>query len=421
MSNLLFNVNVNCLHPNFFNPDKKVFCTDQQKNYLKQLKDYDQFNKFCLDHNFIMIKCNKCELCKQSKINKINYRVKEQIRLSQFNYLLTLTFDNKVIKKNYNFMKIDQDYDQISTDLFTTVSKVQISNIIRNLKKKLNNYYKTNVKFNYLLCGEYGSRTERAHYHIVLCLDHQIPELKKISNIYYLSNFLISKQYSNYNLQIIDPNNPKVGYYLSKYLLKSNLNLDKRFVKYNIQDERFVLKTFGYLIKSQLPFIKKSRNLGMTGDFLNDFKNGVLSNYYFKKNVLTYIDHVDQRIQSNLFNVLQYYPDYLPKLEQVYYSFQKSEFKIFKWHWINSYDQFVKCVQQIAIKFKNIGKSNFIRYFRYTKLWYLYYYLINSSCSFNDLLIILDKYYQDNYNLNKLSFISNKSIYYVKSKNIDYY
>ena len=106
--------------------------------------------------------------------------------INKYNYFLTITFDNSKIKTNYNFLRIDKDYQQINTNLFTSVSKVQISNIIRNLKKKFNTYYKSNVKFDYFLSAEYGKRTNRAHYHIYFSTSQPVPNMKQINKNYYI-------------------------------------------------------------------------------------------------------------------------------------------------------------------------------------------------------------------------------------------
>lgn len=49
-----------------------------------------------------------------------------------FNYLITITFDNDHIIKNLKYINEDPDDHQIKRDLYTSISKRQIQNIIKN-------------------------------------------------------------------------------------------------------------------------------------------------------------------------------------------------------------------------------------------------------------------------------------------------
>lgn len=301
-------------------------------NYIKCLNDNRNNKHINLDHNndkglqlvlnkqMVPFQCGKCEYCRTSKRSKYSNRVKSQFKKTKYNYLLTFTFSNKNIKTLFTKNEYDQLLYNDPKELlskYSILSKRQVNNIIRNLKKKFNNYYKTKVDFNYMLSGEYGGETNRAHFHIILMLSHAIPNLVKeqCRGEHFKSDFLKSKQYDNYDLEIISPQDyNSTSQYLTKYISKSN---NDQLEKYNLEEEKYIMDCLdhniepdpiitkkGKIKKITKPreFIKISRGLGIKLDqekkedqeyikqqFYYLLKNNLLNYYYKHKYLFMYL------------------------------------------------------------------------------------------------------------------------------------
>lgn len=252
--------------------------------------------------NSKVVSCGKCINCLKNKVSGLSFKVQKEMEKEQFNYcyLFTITFNDNnqlyLINKNKldNMLKDNKDISKYSP--YTTLSKNKINNVIRNLKKKLNNYYKCKVSFSYLLSGEYGSKTGRAHYHILLMLSHSIPNLKldkitaKDRLKHYKSKMLNSKQYDLYDLVIVNNYQMTAGY-VCKYLMKQQEFKEKdNYAKFSTKNEKIIFQKFindiGVDIKDikkQAPFIKKSQKLGIFNTLQENIENETLTPYYLNK------------------------------------------------------------------------------------------------------------------------------------------
>lgn len=271
---------------------------DNQLTYFSNKKI---FLPHILNKKFTLIGCGKCETCLEAKKRIYSKRINHEFKHTNYAYLLTLTFDDG----NIITIKTKQEQEQLkeieNISKYTTLTKTQINNIIRNLKNKFNRYYygvKTKfytppkLKFHYFLCGEYGPNTGRSHYHIILMLEKPIPELKRlpIKNNYYESKYLKSKQYTNYTLEPIkiEPN-IKVSNYLSKYLNKSQN--DNNFQKYNLFQEKQILYYHKNNISMETPIVKNKEKFIQLLFSLLELQNnniGPITSLDFKFTNITY-------------------------------------------------------------------------------------------------------------------------------------
>lgn len=87
----------------------------------------------------IDLPCGKCVECERSKAIEWSYRIMNECSLYKYNCFITLTYRNNPIELNL------RDYQ-----LF-----------LKRLRKKIG-------KFRYFLCGEYGSKKQRPHYHLIV-------------------------------------------------------------------------------------------------------------------------------------------------------------------------------------------------------------------------------------------------------------
>lgn len=99
------------------------------------------------------VPCGKCVYCKTRKVNAWAFRIAEEEKYSYSAYFLTLTFEDKHIKATENGLM--------------TLQKQPFQKFIKRLRK----YEETNGnnnKLTYYMCGEYGGKTHRPHYHVLL-------------------------------------------------------------------------------------------------------------------------------------------------------------------------------------------------------------------------------------------------------------
>lgn len=94
----------------------------------------------------IQIPCGKCVLCRQARAFEITLRAVAESRCYDFSSFITLTVDDEHLHSVFPFNKLTRRPYQL---------------FLKRLRKKIG-------KFRYILCGEYGSRTGRAHYHLIV-------------------------------------------------------------------------------------------------------------------------------------------------------------------------------------------------------------------------------------------------------------
>lgn len=190
-----------------------MFCEKPIYKFLKT-KKYNQFAKIedFQKKNAIQIACGKCKKCKISKMLKWKTRLyleaKEQIENNGNIYFLTLTYNEKNIKK------IEKDIN------------IEVQKMIKRLRKN----FKDN-KIKYFNVTELGTKNGRKHHHILLFSKNNIlpiqPNGKKINNNYYYQNEKLKWNNGFYSITKLTnekKNILKTINYVLKYLVKNPLN-----------------------------------------------------------------------------------------------------------------------------------------------------------------------------------------------------
>lgn len=96
------------------------------------------------------VSCGKCEACLKRKANEYAFRMFYDSKKFGNCYFVTLTYDN--------------DHVQLSSNRFATLVKEHLVLYMKRLR-----YYNEGKKLYYFACGEYGGKTFRPHYHIIVC------------------------------------------------------------------------------------------------------------------------------------------------------------------------------------------------------------------------------------------------------------
>ncbi len=102
----------------------------------------------------IPVPCGKCYPCKMRRVNSWVFRLIQQEKVEQSAHFITLTYDN--------------DHVPITDNKYMTIDKRDVQLFMKRLRKAHVKKYGKEHRIKYYLCGEYGSKTKRPHYHAVM-------------------------------------------------------------------------------------------------------------------------------------------------------------------------------------------------------------------------------------------------------------
>lgn len=115
--------------------------------------------------------CGKCPNCTARRVSGWSFRIMQQSKIADAAVFLTLTYSSKNVPltpKGYMTLNKTQYETKITTN--GKIKQKQISShlqqFIKNLRKKQFGNAKSTLK--YYACGEYGGKTNRPHYHMIL-------------------------------------------------------------------------------------------------------------------------------------------------------------------------------------------------------------------------------------------------------------
>jgi len=97
------------------------------------------------------VPCGKCNFCLQTLRGDWSFRVNQEWKQCQTASFLTLTYD---------------DENLVLSDAGPTLVKSDYQDFMKRLRKKQTEY--SPVGLRYFACGEYGTITERPHYHAIM-------------------------------------------------------------------------------------------------------------------------------------------------------------------------------------------------------------------------------------------------------------
>lgn len=101
-----------------------------------------------VETNIYTLPCGKCPYCFKRRVSNWSFRLIQEDKNSLSSLFITLTYDNKNIP--------------LTMSNYMTLRKRDIQLFMKRLRKV------NKMKLKYYLCGEYGGKTMRPHYHIIL-------------------------------------------------------------------------------------------------------------------------------------------------------------------------------------------------------------------------------------------------------------
>lgn len=129
-----------------------------------------------------LVPCGKCYNCKRRRVSAWSVRLMNQYQHSQNGLFITLTYDT--------------EYVPITKKGFMSLEKKHLQNFIKRLRQW---HEKEADSIKYYAVGEYGGKTLRPHYHIIIfnanvefiekswsdCVNKKEAKFRKLGNIHY--------------------------------------------------------------------------------------------------------------------------------------------------------------------------------------------------------------------------------------------
>lgn len=218
----------------------------------------DCYNKLYLKDKKIEVNCGKCLNCIENSKKEKALRIVHEMNDFKFKYFVTLTMDEIQATRSKSGL--------------TEVRRKDLTAYIKHLQyyaKRYSNSEKAE-KIRYISCGEYGAKTNRAHYHLViLCNTLLISEIKRswrkghvqaeaikdARAVYYTAGYTdkkVQKYYKNHYEN--DYDDREVAFIKSS---KGNGKdyIEKKIAQKEITPERYFIESFNG--KNKLPIYYK--------------------------------------------------------------------------------------------------------------------------------------------------------------------
>lgn len=112
------------------------------------------------------IPCKKCWACQLNYSAEWATRIMLEAKAHECNYWLTLTYDDEHLPIAEEIKYRKETYTNDGTWTSGTLYDKDVKTFINSLRQKYHRKGHDGIKYFY--CGEYGSTTERPHYHIIL-------------------------------------------------------------------------------------------------------------------------------------------------------------------------------------------------------------------------------------------------------------
>lgn len=166
--------------------------TESGKTHYKMLGRYDRFEGVVHPPGAIKLPCGKCAGCRASKCREWADRMILELDHSCSAVFLTLTYNDEHLPVFLNLS---------SGQVEPTLKKRDLQLFFKRLRKcKL--FHDREIR--YYACGEYGSNTNRPHYHVILYnvslgdfSDLSFRGTNELGQAYYSSDFLANNVWKN--------------------------------------------------------------------------------------------------------------------------------------------------------------------------------------------------------------------------------
>lgn len=190
-----------CFHP------VKIYLTDDARKKRESCEYMPVEWRYA---SYIYVPCGKCAACLSKRRSEWSFRLFQEVRNSESCYFITLTYDDEYLK-----YKVLED----TGCLVPVVNKRDVQLFLKRLRKSIEPF-----KIRYFLVSEYGPKTYRPHYHMLL---FNFPNLLKSK-----LDAILTDAWSNGFIRVDPVSDARVNYVTSYCLDSSTLPevLDKNFM-----------------------------------------------------------------------------------------------------------------------------------------------------------------------------------------------
>lgn len=176
----------------------KVYLSDEQCK--ERLKDSSLPTPLRVA-TYVYVPCGKCEACLSNRRNAWSFRLFQEMKNSESGYFLTLTYDDDQIPTE--FVNINGEIHCVGV-----VKKKHIQDFLKRLRRSIEPF-----KIRYFAVSEYGPKTDRPHYHMLL---FNFPHLLKDKLDEYINSAW------GFGFTRVDPINIARIQYVTSYCLDSS-------------------------------------------------------------------------------------------------------------------------------------------------------------------------------------------------------
>ena len=133
------------------------------------------------------VPCGKCAECIKDKQNEYVIRTVEESYKKGNPWFITLTYSEDAVSYVFDhdesglYNKFTGEIVTDSDENYRTLNHKDIQDWKKRVKRNIEYHTGKKLDFSYLICGEYGPRTHRPHYHGILLglTDEQVMKFKK--------------------------------------------------------------------------------------------------------------------------------------------------------------------------------------------------------------------------------------------------
>lgn len=235
----------------------------------------------------VPISCGQCLSCRVARSKEWTTRIMIEAMQYPHNYFVTLTYDEAHVPRG-DFMYSDGRVEEGQTNLCKSDVQAFMKRLLSNAQ-----YRYKHQGIRRFICGEYGSQTDRAHYHIALFnmpdLSEELNVLRKRSGVTLYRSKLIEDSWKDklglsYGISSVGELNYTTASYIARYCVKKLTEP----VKVTRELEEYIKTSeLPYSIR-QPEFILPSRNPGLARDYFEQHRDDI---YTYDKLVMQMKDH----------------------------------------------------------------------------------------------------------------------------------
>lgn len=278
----------------------------------------------------IDIPCGQCLECRLEYSRQWANRCVLEASEHDKNCFITLTYDDLHIPINNSVNSITGEITKVKT-----LVKRDLQLFMKRLRKELDCY---GIKIRYFACGEYGSKTQRPHYHIIIFgwkpNENDLHFLKQspLGDNYFYSDML--EKLWPYGNNLVAECTWETCAYVARYVTKK-VNIDNSFYKDNNIEKEFIT-------------MSRRPGIGLNWYITHSVSYATFLNQYLNT------EYGSRKISHN-----RYFDSYLEKEDPVAFEKMKEVRKIFqkerKKMLLSQSD--MSYLEQLEVKGKNLEKK----------------------------------------------------------------